>query len=214
MSVRQWSVSFFLFLLLGLPVFAVPGTNPALERSEMATALMLREKAASLKKFARQRQMDESLFFILDMSISSGKNRFFVYDADKDSVLLKGLVTHGRCNQIFLAGRKYSNEQGSGCTSLGRYRVEGSYLGKFGTAYKLTGLDASNSNARSRAIVLHSHKDVPSYEIPCGEIVQSDGCPTVSPVFLKKLGQVLKNRTRPVLLYIFESPAEPALAYQ
>src|SRR5580765_2454256 len=40
--------------------------------------------------------------FLIDMRISSGKNRFFVYDFRKNSVALSGLVAHGNCNTRLL----------------------------------------------------------------------------------------------------------------
>jgi hypothetical protein len=81
------------------------------------------------------------------MSLPSGQNRFFVYDLKKDTIKNAGVVTHGRCNQQWLEGRKYSNEAGCGCTSLGKYKIANSYYGRFGLAYKLHGLDKTNSNA-------------------------------------------------------------------
>jgi hypothetical protein len=36
------------------------------------------------------------------------------------------------------------------------------------------------------------------------EICQSDGCPTVSPNFLKELKPIIDKSSKPVLLWIFE----------
>ncbi|MCR6720481.1 MAG: murein L,D-transpeptidase catalytic domain family protein [Chitinophagaceae bacterium] len=99
------------------------------------------------------------------MSIPSGNQRFFVYNLKKDSIIHSGLVTHGSCNEYFLEGRKYSNVEGSGCTSLGKYKIGKPYYGKFGLAWKLHGLDAANSNAYKRYVVLHSHDCVPDAEM-------------------------------------------------
>jgi hypothetical protein len=116
---------------------------------------------------------------------------------------MSGLVTHGRCNEWWLEGRKYSNTQGSGCTSLGRYKVGAAYQGRFGLAYKLHGLDSSNSNAFSRYVVLHAHTCVPQAET-VDEICQSDGCPTVSPLFLQRLSTFLDKKVSPTLLWVFD----------
>ena len=75
--------------------------------------------------------------FLLDMSLPSGQNRFFVYDLKKDTLQNSGLVTHGRCNQYWLEGRKYGNTVGCGCTSLGKYKIGYSYNGRFGLAYQV-----------------------------------------------------------------------------
>jgi hypothetical protein len=47
-------------------------------------------------------------YVLVDMSILSRDNRFFVYDMVNDTIQSAGLVTHGRCNQMWLEGRKYS----------------------------------------------------------------------------------------------------------
>ena len=137
------------------------------------------------------------------MSLPSGDNRFFVYDLKKDTIKNSGVVTHGNCNQYWLEGRKYSNEQGSGCTSLGKYKIGYSYKGRFGLAYKLYGLDKTNSNAFNRFVVLHSHSCVPEIEVK-DEICQSNGCPTVSPGYLQQLKPIIDKSSKPVLLWIYE----------
>lgn len=164
----------------------------------------LREKAISLRSYTATKGMDNKLFFLVDMTLPSGKKRFYAYDLEKDSIVLSGLVSHGRCNLNWLTGRKYSNKPGSGCTSLGKYKIGTSYQGQFGKAYRLYGLDSTNNNASQRSIVLHSHKSIPDSEVAPGQIAQSDGCPTVSPVMLQQLDRLLKSRKRPVLLYIYE----------
>lgn len=163
----------------------------------------LKAKAVNAQVYTRNHGFNQRYCFLIDMSLPSGQNRFFVYDMNGDSILHKGLVTHGRCNQQWLEGRRYSNTVDSGCTSLGHYKTGGSYQGKFGLAYKLHGLDATNSNAFARYVVLHSHDCVPEGETE-NEICQSDGCPTVSPQFLQQLHGLLKKSNEPVLLWVFE----------
>jgi len=163
----------------------------------------LRNAAKSQLKYAQSRGLDEQFFFLVDMSIPSGKNRFFVYDLKQDSVIMSGLVTHGKGNGPWRLDPVFSNSVGSNCTSLGRYKIGGSYMGSFGLAYKLHGLDSSNSNAYSRFVVLHANESVPDKEVYPYPICQSEGCPTVSNKFLGKLDNFLKKRQRPVLLYIF-----------
>ncbi len=164
----------------------------------------LRLRAASLQPFTATHGMDNQLFFLVDMTRPSGKKRFYVYDYAKDSVVLSGLVSHGRCNLNWLTGRQYSNQPGSGCTSLGRYRIGSSYNGQFGKSYRLYGLDSSNNKAAERAIVLHSAQSIPDEEVAPGQIAQSDGCPAVSPAMLKKLDQLIQARRKPIMLYIYE----------
>ncbi|MCH5721440.1 murein L,D-transpeptidase catalytic domain-containing protein [Niabella hibiscisoli] len=157
----------------------------------------------SVKQFVKLNKYNSGICFFIDMSLPSGSNRFFIYDLNKDSIINAGLVTHGNCYQYWLEGRKYSNKIGSGCTSLGKYKIGKPYYGKFGLAYKLYGLDETNDNALKRFVVMHSHACVPDEETK-GDICQSNGCPTVSPSFLAKLQAIVDKSPRPMLLYIYE----------
>ena len=173
---------------------AVP--NPTLSR--------LYGHAKPLLAYAKQHVYNTNICFLVDMSIESGKNRFFVYDLKRSGVVDAGLVAHGRCNKNWLSGRQYGNEVGCGCTSLGKYKIGNPYTGRFGRAYKLQGLDATNNNAFKRFVVLHSYTDVPNAEVDPLPICQSDGCPMVSAAFLQKLGKIIDQSPQPVLLYIFD----------
>jgi hypothetical protein len=155
--------------------------NKNIERKN-ATLEKLKKKSTDAIDFAKKNGYNESTCFLIDMTLPSGQERFFIYDLEKDTIQRAGLVTHGRCNEMWLEGRKYSNVPGCGCSSLGKYKVGYSYSGTFGLAFKLYGLDKTNSNAFKRYVVLHSHECVPESEVQ-DEICQSDGCPTVSPNF-------------------------------
>ena len=166
--------------------------------------LKLESRASQAKQYTAKNNYNTNTCFLIDMSIASGKDRFFVYDLNKDSIIATGLVTHGSCNETWLSGRRYGNEVGCNCTSLGKYKVGNPYQGKFGLAYKLYGQDASNSNAFKRFVVLHSMECVPASSIHPAPICQSYGCPAVSPAFLKKLAATINGSPRPILLWIFE----------
>jgi hypothetical protein len=166
--------------------------------------LKLESRAAKAREYATRNKYNTDICFLIDMSIESGKNRLFVYNLKKDSITDAGLVTHGRCNEDWLNGRRYGNDVGCGCTSLGKYKIGAAYKGKFGLAYKLHGQDSTNSNAFKRYVVLHSHGCVPYGEVDPYPICQSDGCPTVSPAFLKKMAATIDASPRPILLWIFE----------
>ncbi|HEY0732616.1 MAG TPA: murein L,D-transpeptidase catalytic domain family protein [Chitinophagaceae bacterium] len=163
----------------------------------------LQSKANEARSFIKDKGYNKKYCFMIDMSIMSGAKRFYVYNLAEDRIYKSGLVTHGRCNEYWLNGRKYDNTVGSGCTSLGKYKIGKAYHGRFGLAYKLHGLDASNNNAYKRYVVMHAHECVPEEEV-VKEICQSDGCPTVSPGFLKELDIILKSSSKPILLWIYE----------
>ena len=141
--------------------------------------------------------------FLADMSVASGKKRFFVYNLETDSIEQSGLVTHGSGTDRNGDALFFSNEPGSNCTSLGNYAIGNAYMGRFGLAYKLHGLDKGNSNAFSRFVVLHAHACVPDKEIYPFTICLSLGCPTVSPGFLEVLKKYIEEESKPILLSIY-----------
>lgn len=153
--------------------------------------------------FCTQKKFNTNFCFLIDMSIHSGRNRFFIYDMKNDSVVGASVVAHGCCNKTFLTDASFSNISGSGCSSLGKYKIGYKYNGRFGTAYKLYGLDSSNSNAFERSIVLHSYYLVPDRETYPVPLCNSLGCPMVSATFLTKLSERIDASSTPVLLWIF-----------
>lgn len=168
-----------------------------------STLEKLRAKATLAKSFTEQNNYNGQICFLVDMSLPSSQNRFFVYNLKKDTLQNSGLVTHGRCNENWLEGRKYGNTVGCGCTSVGKYKIGYSYNGRFGLAFKLYGLDKTNNKAFERYVVLHGHDCVPETETN-EEICQSDGCPTVAPGYLLQLKPIINASKKPILLWIFE----------
>lgn len=171
-------------------------TNSNLERFENQLAelkVLLKNKADYNTKIA----------FFVDMQIKSGKYRFFVYDLIKNEILDQGLVAHGSGSETKIRGDlKFSNEPNSRSTSLGRYSVGKSYKGMFGKAYKLAGLDTTNSNAEKRAIVLHSYSAVP-FEEQDYYISNSQGCPMISESFFKKLEKIIDSSKSKIIMDIY-----------
>jgi hypothetical protein len=161
-------------------------------------------KAQTLKAFASAHRYNSRIAFLVDMSLPSGKNRFFVVDLEKDSLLMVGLVAHGSANKAFSLDPVFSNINGSSCTALGRYRIGLPYKGQFGLAYKLYGLDPTNDQAFGRNIVLHAYSYVPERETDPYPICNSRGCPMVAPGFLGRLQPLIDQSQQPILLWIFK----------
>ncbi|MEO5592671.1 MAG: murein L,D-transpeptidase catalytic domain-containing protein [Chitinophagaceae bacterium] len=166
----------------------------------------LQQKARKIKKFAAENNYDTAVAFFIDMQVKSGKDRFFVVNLANDSIIKKGLVAHGKGNEKFTFDRKFSNDEGSNCTSLGVYKIGKAYNGAFGLSYKLYGLNKTNNNALKRYVVLHSMGSIPDTESKY-PITQTEGCPAVAPVFLEELATILDNAPKNVLLYIYYSGA-------
>jgi hypothetical protein len=165
---------------------------------------VLKEYAAKAKIFTAQNGYNTKLCFLLNMALPSGQKRFFVYNMVENKVVYAGLVAHGSCNYEFLTDAKFSNRPGCGCSAKGKYKIGYKYTGRFGAAYKLYGLDSTNSNAYDRFIVLHSYYMVPDKETAPFPICNSLGCAMVSKAFLAQLEPLLDASTKPVLLWMFE----------
>ena len=158
-----------------------------------------------LKTFAAANNYTTQYAMLVDLGMHSGAKRFFLVNLVSGKILHSGLVTHGSSPSALQPGqRQYSNVNGSLCSSLGRYKIGAPYQGQFGLAYKLYGLDKTNSNAFARFIVLHSHSCVPDVETE-EWICQSWGCPTVSPNFLKTISSYIDKSAKPMLLEMYDS---------
>lgn len=163
----------------------------------------LRGKASSLAGYLKANNYNTNYCFLIDMRINSGKKRFFVYDLQKDMIERSGLVAHGSGSDRREEELYFSNTPNSNCTSLGKYKIGRSYMGSFGLAYKLYGLEASNSNAFERFVVLHAHHSVPDEEIDPYPLCESWGCPMVAPAFLQDLKKYIHDSPKPILLWIY-----------
>ncbi len=164
----------------------------------------LANRVAAVKKaIAANSSYNAQLAFLIDMKIPSGKNRFFIYDLKADQIIDQGLVAHGSGSETGLDGQlQFSNENQSYCTALGTYSIGRSYCGKFGKAYKLHGLDTSNSNAYERCIVLHPFKTMP-YDEQAAPICNSQGCPMVNRLYFERIEKIIDGSEKSVLLDIY-----------
>jgi L,D-transpeptidase catalytic domain len=200
------SLSALAYLLWYKPKFNKQVTaktfSPTKSNKDNKVKERMNSHAVSISKYAKANGCNMQYCFLVDMKVASGSNRFFVYNLAKDSVELEGLVTHGS-GKTNSSEIQFSNAEGSLCTSLGKYKIGNAYNGKFGLAYKLYGLDATNSNALNRFVVLHSHSCVPNEETAPFPICESWGCPTVSPSFLTALTKYIDKAEKPILLSIY-----------
>lgn len=170
----------------------------------------IKAKASEALQYCKKHHLDTSFCILIDMKIHSGKNRLFVFDFQKGKSVKKGLVSHGcginawawdetKTNPVF------SNTPESHLSSLGKYAIKERGWSNWGinVNYKLDGLEASNSNARKRVIVLHSWDEVPNMEIYPDGTPEGWGCPAVSNEMMKYLDKKLKQTDKDVLLWIF-----------
>jgi hypothetical protein len=126
--------------------------------------------------------MKDSLLTIVDFSLPSSQERFFVIDISHKSIIYKTLVAHGR-NSGELYACKFSNKVHSYQSALGFYITGSPYKGGQGYSMILNGVDKGyNDLARSRAIVVHGAEYATrSYIDRYGRLGRSFGCPALPP---------------------------------
>lgn len=161
--------------------------------------------------YCKENQMNQDFYFLIDMSIHSGKNRFFVYDFKAKKVTHQNLVTHGACdvfqdNPEKYKKAKFSNTTNSHCSMKGKFKIGKRDYSSWGinVKYWMHGLESTNNNAVKRVVVLHSWTAVANEEIYPRYSPLSWGCPAVSDEFMVVLDEKLKTVEQPVLMWIVE----------
>jgi len=131
---------------------------------------------------------------LADFALPSRAPRFHLVKLADRSVQ-SHLVAHGRGSDPSRTGwlERFSNEPRSNATSAGAYRTGAFYIGAHGHSIRLEGLDPSNSNALSRAIVVHGAWYVSKEMLGFSGILgRSQGCFAVAgsslPEIMARLG--------------------------
>jgi hypothetical protein len=137
-------------------------------------------KARALVALAanRGRIPHDDVIGIADFSRPSREPRFYIMDL-RSGMLTQHLCAHGRGSDPGHSGwlEYFSNSVGSEATSNGAYVTGDAYFGKYGHSMRLTGLDYTNSNADTRAIVIHSAWYAePRVVEEYGKLGRSEGC--------------------------------------
>jgi len=165
------------------------------------------KQITAIKTFAKNKNYNQEVAFMIDYSLHSGLPRFFVVNLKNDLFINKGLVCHGDCKgkNTSSYAKQFSNTNESHCTSLGFAVVGKRDYSKWGKNYKywLNGLEKTNNNMQDRVVVLHAWSGVPDKSVYPESIATSFGCPTVSINFLDKLDTLLQKEEN-VLLYSFK----------
>ncbi|WP_375290734.1 murein L,D-transpeptidase catalytic domain-containing protein [Qipengyuania sp.] len=169
---------------------AAAATTLALGPRLFARAAPAMSRDAQLAAIAR-RELDRAganlwhrdLVAIADFGLHSSHERFHFVDLAAGKVE-SYLVSHGDGSDPQHDGwlKRYSNVEGSHCTSRGAYMTRGWYVGRYGTSIRLDGLDDTNSNALPRAIVMHqANYATPAHIARWGRLGRSNGCFAMGP---------------------------------
>ncbi|KAB1232223.1 hypothetical protein F8D52_00215 [Chryseobacterium viscerum] len=173
------------------------------ESQQLNSMNVPQERISEVKNYIKGKEYNQELAVFINFKMPSGKYRYFIYNLKKNTIVQQAVVSHGSGSVIPRSDAlKFSNTEGSYQSSLGKYAIGESYVGKFGKAYRLKGLDSTNSNAMQRAIVLHSYGCIPDTESQTPACL-SLGCPMLSVNALKETAKYIDQSTKPVILYAF-----------
>jgi len=168
--------------VLGIGAAAVRRTSAGIVGGEPGVAPGLLRRALDALERHRDRIDHRDRIGIADFSLPSRTPRFYLL-ALGDGSVSSHLVAHGRGSDPSHSGwlEHFSNEPRSNATSAGAFRTGNPYVGSHGHSLHLEGLDPTNSNAASRAIVVHGAWYVSMQMVFCrGMLGRSEGCFTVA----------------------------------
>ena len=169
----------------GLVTPPAPGTNAVPQSPFAQRPVLTAPEGIDPQLFARAKAaLDQHRIYardtigIVDFSKPSSEPRFHLVDLASGQVE-SHRVAHGRGSDPAHSGylERFSNDFGSYATSNGTYTTGDYYQGKYGLSMKVNGLDWSNNNAESRAIVIHNAWYAEDDMIPLhGMLGRSEGC--------------------------------------
>lgn len=144
----------------------------------------------------------KEILTVIDFSLPSTKKRLWIIDLKAKKILFNDYVAHGRNsgdNEVVA----FSNRTGSYMSSIGFYLTAETYQGKHGLSLRLEGMDKGyNSNARSRAIVIHGADYVSQDFIrQYGRLGRSLGCPSVSMDIHEEVIETIKEGSALFIYY-------------
>ncbi len=194
--------------------FLIGCNNPVSKKADVEKPTIniesTRTKAGQAFEFCKAQNYNIDFCILIDMSLHSGVKRFIVWDFKKNSILHSFLVSHGCCNNPWnnassKENPKFSNTDGSHCSSLGKYKIGERGYSNWGVnvKYVLHGLESTNSNALKRLIILHSWEAVSDEEVYPNGTPEGWGCPAISNNSFKIIDPLLKSSSKPVLMWIY-----------
>ena len=161
-----------------LPARVFAQVNPTARRDAQLIAIA-REQLARVGEVIWKKD----IVGISDFGLHSSERRFHFIDLVNERVE-SFHVTHGDGSDREHDGwlKRYSNLEGSHCTSRGAYLTRSWYTGRFGTSIRLDGLDPTNDQALPRAIVMHKANYArPEHIERWGKLGRSNGCFALGP---------------------------------
>ena len=139
---------------------------------------------------------------VIDFSLPASQKRLWIFNLNEKKLLLNTYVSHGIKSGIF-ASHYFSNRHNSKTSSIGVYKTENDYYGRYGLALKLVGLEPGfNSNAFGRAIVMHGGWYVnAAFVEKYGRPGRSWGCPAIPKEHTKFIIDTIKDESLLIAYY-------------
>ena len=167
-------------------------------------------KAKEALEFCKKNNLNTDFAILIDMSLHSGVKRFVVWDFNESEISNQYLVGHGCGTNSWSSDEskenaKFSNEDGSHLSSLGKYKLgeRGHSDWGIGVKYLMHGMEKTNNNALKRFIVFHSWEIMSDEEIYPKGSPEGWGCPTISNNAMKKIDGLLQKSEKPLLMWIY-----------
>lgn len=161
-----------------------------------------------VRAFARKYGYNDDYYVVCDFGKRSGLKRFYVYDLGNGKLIMESYCMHGNGSGSTDAVPVFSNRPGSHASSIGLYALCGIGSKNMKTSIKLEGLSSTNSNARSRGILIHSswkvfHFNGQTKFIPIGW--ESQGCFVIDVKTLLHLMTIYKfhGRNKRILMWAY-----------
>jgi hypothetical protein len=140
---------------------------------------------------------------IINYAQNSAQRRFYILNMKLKKVWAFH-TAHGKGSDPLHSGQamNFSNDQGTNASSLGFFVTGETYIGTHGISLRLDGLSESNSEARSRGLVIHGADYVSESDTIQG---RSFGCPALAMGIHKEVINMLKDGS---LIFAAYEPSE------
>jgi hypothetical protein len=138
---------------------------------------LLRQALAALNRLGSAIPFHDRIA-VADFNAPSSQPRLHLIDLPSGATTAL-LVAHGSGSDPEHSGwlQRFSNDPGSYASSEGAFLASEYYVGKHGQSQRLIGLDPTNDNALTRAIVIHSAWYAnPDMLQTHGQLGRSEGC--------------------------------------
>ncbi|MDP3559818.1 MAG: murein L,D-transpeptidase catalytic domain family protein [Legionellaceae bacterium] len=155
---------------------------------------MLKMALTAYNKASLKGKVKKPILTVIDYSLPSNRQRMWVFDMKKETLLFNTYVAHG-VNSGLDVPHHFSNVFSSRATSLGAFITADTYNGSKGYSLNLKGLEPGfNDHAYDRRVVIHGAWYVePTFIQKSGRAGRSWGCPAIAPALVKPVINTIKN---------------------